>query len=112
MKSLTLAILIGLLPLSAYSFNGLGNVAKLQSADFSGLDIQASAHSSRDISYLIIENNSQQKSTCKATFRNGPELPKLGLSKVEVEPSATAYLMYMPKRPGLVTRINLKCSPS
>lgn len=107
MKSLIITILFCLLPLIAY---GEG-VVRLQSADFSGLDIQASPHSTSAFAYVIIENNSLQKVSCEATFRNGPELPKLGLDKAEVEPSATTYLRYISKRPGLVTRINLKCGP-
>ena len=107
-----LAILIGLLPLSAYSFNGIGSdFVKLQSADLIGLDIQASAHSSGVLTYVIVKNNSTHKASCEAKFRNGPELPKLGLSKAEVEPSATVYLKYQPKRSATVIKVNLRCDP-
>ena len=113
MKSLILAILIGLLPLSAYAFNGIGSdFVRLQSADLSGLDIQASAHSSGTLTYVIVKNDSMQKASCEAKFRNGPELPKLGLDKAEVEPSAVAYLKYQPKRSATVIKVNLKCGPS
>ena len=113
MKSLILAILIGLLPLGAYAFNGIGSdFVILQSADFSGLDIQASAHSSGVLTYVIVKNDSMQKVSCEAMFRNGPELPKLGLDKAEVEPSATTYLKYQPKRSAMVIKVNLKCGPS
>ena len=113
MKSLIITILCCLLPLSAYAINGIGgDFVKLQSADLSGLDIQASAHSSGAVTYVIVKNDSMQKVSCEAMFRNGPELPKLGFDKAEVEPSATTYLKYFPKRSAVVIKINLKCSPA
>ena len=113
MKSLIITILCCLLPLSAYAFDGISSdFVKLQSVDLGELDIQASAHSSGFLTYVIVKNDSMQKVSCEARFRNGPELPKLGLDKVEVEPSATAYLKYQPKLSATVIKVNLKCGPS
>ena len=113
MKSLIITILCCLLPLSAYAFNDISSdFVKLQSVDLGELDIKASAHSSGALTYVIVKNDSMQKVTCEAKFRNGPELPKLGLDKAEVEPSATTYLRYQPKRSAVVIKINLKCGPS
>jgi hypothetical protein len=112
MKSLILMVLISLLSLNAYAYDFIvSDVVKLQS-DLGELDIQASAHSSGALTYVIVKNDSMQKVFCEARFRNGPELPKLGLSSAEVEPSATAYLKYMPKRSAVVIKANLKCGPS
>ena len=109
MKSLIPMVLISLFSLNvfAYDFNP-SDFVKLQS-DLGELDIQASAHSSGAVTYVIVKNDSMQKISCEATFRNGPELPMLGFSKAEVEPSATAYLKYFPKRSAVVIKANLKC---
>ena len=108
MKSLILTILFCLLPLSAYAYGFTSDFVSLRS-DLGGLDIQASAHSSGALTYVIIKNNSLEKASCEAKFRNGPELPKLGLSEADVEPSATTYLTYQPKRSAVVIKVNLRC---
>jgi hypothetical protein len=109
MKSLILMVLFSLLSLNGYAYDFItSDVVKLQS-DLGELDIQATAHSSGVLTYVIVKNDSMQRVSCEAKFRNGPELPKLGLSSAEVEPSATAYLTYQPKRSAVVIKVNLKC---
>jgi hypothetical protein len=115
MKELTKLILLGLISLNCYAVSHpdkgftASNFVKLES-DLDGLDIQVSAGSFDDVTYVTIENKSLQEAYCKVKFVNGPEPPKW--TAKNVKPGATINLTHKARRVINLMKINLTCRPA
>lgn len=109
MRRIILVVLVCSLLLGWPASHALANFPIDLKTDMNDEDVQASTMSSGNTTILELANNTSKKMFCEATFRTGPDFPKV--RKQSIEPMKKVILNYTSSREIIRMKVDVKCRP-